>query len=136
MAFFQNTRKPEGLGGKLMVTMMNHGHASLSAFGLQHIAIQENASCLDLGCGGGANVKKLLARSPQGHVTGLDYSEVSVAKSRKCNAAAIEAGRCEIVLGNVMTSPSLTTRSMWQPLLRPFISGPTWRKLLLKCSAS
>ena len=44
MAFFQNTRKPEGLGGKLMVTMMNHGHASLSAFGLQHIAIQENAS--------------------------------------------------------------------------------------------
>ena len=102
MAFFQNTRKPEGLGGKLMVTMMNHGHASLSAFGLQHIAIQENASCLDLGCGGGANVKKLLARSPQGHVTGLDYSEVSVAKSRKCNAAAIEAGRCEIVLGNVM----------------------------------
>ena len=23
MAFFQNTRKPEGLGGKLMVTMMN-----------------------------------------------------------------------------------------------------------------
>ena len=31
MAFFQNTRKPEGLGGKLMVTMMNHGHASLSA---------------------------------------------------------------------------------------------------------
>lgn len=105
MAFFQNTRKPEGLGGKLMVTMMNHGHASLSAFGLQHIAIQENASCLDLGCGGGANVKKLLARSPQGHVTGLDYSEVSVAKSRKCNAAAIEAGRCEIVLGNVMDLP-------------------------------
>lgn len=48
MAFFQNTRKPEGLGGKLMVTMMNHGHASLSAFGLQHIAIQENASCLGL----------------------------------------------------------------------------------------
>ena len=105
MAFFQNTRKPEGLGGKLMVTMMNHGHASLSAFALQHIAIQENASCLDLGCGGGANVKKLLARSPQGHVTGLDYSEVSVAKSRKCNAAAIEAGRCEIVLGNVMDLP-------------------------------
>ena len=105
MAFFQNTRKPEGVGGKLMVTMMNHGHASLSAFGLQHIAIQENASCLDLGCGGGANGKKRLARSPQGHVTGLDYSEVSVAKSRKCNAAAIEAGRCEIVLGNVMDLP-------------------------------
>lgn len=64
MAFFQNTRKPEGLGGKLMVTMMNHGHASLSAFGLQHIAIQENASCLDLGCGGGCQRQKAIGSKP------------------------------------------------------------------------
>lgn len=140
MAFFQNTRKPEGLGGKLMVTMMNHGHASLSAFGLQHIAIQENASCLDLGCGGGANVKKLLARSPQGHVTGLDYSEVSVAKSRKCNAAAIEAGRCEIVLGNVMDLPfpddafhvatAFETIYFWPDLAQAF--AQVFRVLLLR----
>ena len=26
MSFFENTRKPQGLGGKLMVNMMNIGH--------------------------------------------------------------------------------------------------------------
>ena len=26
MSFFENTRKPVGLGGKIMVTMMNLGH--------------------------------------------------------------------------------------------------------------
>lgn len=66
MAFFQNTRKPEGLGGKLMVTMMNHGHASLSAFGLQHIAIQENASCLDLGAEGAPTSKSYWLEAPKG----------------------------------------------------------------------
>lgn len=27
MSFFENTRKPVGLGGKLMVAMMNLGHS-------------------------------------------------------------------------------------------------------------
>ena len=34
--------------------------------------------CLDIGCGGGANVKKLLVKTPYGKVIGIDYSEVSV----------------------------------------------------------
>jgi len=28
MSFFENTRKPMGLGGKLMVAMMNLGHST------------------------------------------------------------------------------------------------------------
>ena len=30
MSFFENTRKPEGFGGKLMVTMMNVGHSAVA----------------------------------------------------------------------------------------------------------
>ena len=30
MGFFQNTCKPDGLGGKLMVKMMNSGHGPLA----------------------------------------------------------------------------------------------------------
>ncbi len=30
MSFFENTRKPTGLGGKLMVNMMNLGHRGLA----------------------------------------------------------------------------------------------------------
>ena len=29
MSFFENTRKPVGFGGKIMVAMMNVGHLSL-----------------------------------------------------------------------------------------------------------
>lgn len=33
MSFFENTRKPAGLGGQLMVTMMNIGHGSIARWG-------------------------------------------------------------------------------------------------------
>lgn len=33
MLFFENTRKPVGLGGKLMVAMMNVGHSAVARWG-------------------------------------------------------------------------------------------------------
>lgn len=102
MGFFQNTCKPEGLGGKIMVTTMNMGgHAALAKWGLSHLQLGDNLSILEIGCGGGANVAELLKRCPNGKVTGVDYSEVSVEKSRKVNARAIQAGRCNIQQENV-----------------------------------
>ena len=40
MSFFQNTCKPKGLGGSLMVNMMNIGHSPMAEWGLKHIKIQ------------------------------------------------------------------------------------------------
>ena len=57
MSFFENTRKPEGLGGKLMLSMMNVGHRALADWGLQIAEIAKDASILDCGCGGGANIR-------------------------------------------------------------------------------
>lgn len=34
MLFFENTRKPVGLGGKFMVAMMNVGHSAVARWGL------------------------------------------------------------------------------------------------------
>ena len=93
MSFFDNTRRPEGLGGKLMVSLMNVGHRSLAHWGMQFLPLSPEARVLDCGCGGGANIKKLLKRCPQGVVKGIDYSEVSAEKARKLNEAAIRAGR-------------------------------------------
>lgn len=105
MSFFQNTCKPKGFGGNLMVNMMNIGHASMAEWGLKHITIQDNDISLDIGCGGGANIKKLLKKSPKGKVFGIDYSEVSVRKSKKINKFAIEKNRCEILQGSVQELP-------------------------------
>ena len=92
MSFFENTRKPVGLGGKIMVAMMNFGHSAMAAWGLHFLQPAPDAMVLDCGCGGGANIKTLLKRCPKGKVQGIDYSAVSVEKARKVNADAIAAG--------------------------------------------
>ena len=62
MSFFENTRKPVGLGGKLMVAMMNLGHSPMARWGLRSLRLAPNAKVLDCGCGGGANIKRLLKK--------------------------------------------------------------------------
>ena len=102
MSFFENTRKPAGLGGKVMVTMMNLGHRPLADWGFQFLHVDKSAAVLDCGCGGGANIRALLKRCPEGVVKGIDYSSVSVEKTRKLNGAAMQAGRCAVMQGSVM----------------------------------
>ena len=101
MSFFQNTRKPEGFGGKIMVAMMNVGHSAVARWGLQFLNAAPDAKVLDCGCGGGANMKRLLKKYPQGIVKGIDYSSVSVKKARRLNRAAIQEGRCVVWQGSV-----------------------------------
>ena len=101
MSFFENTRKPVGLGGKLMVAMMNLGHSPVARWGLQFLNAAPDAKVLDCGCGGGANMKRLLKKCPQGVVKGIDYSPVSAEKSKKVNKAAIMEGRCTVLQGSV-----------------------------------
>ena len=60
MSFFENTRKPVGLGGKIMVAMMNLGHSPVARWGLRFLELTPDAKVLDCGCGGGANIKRLL----------------------------------------------------------------------------
>ena len=105
MSFFENTRKPVGLGGKIMVAMMNIGHSAMAAWGLHFLQPAPDAMVLDCGCGGGANIKTLLKRCPKGKVQGIDYSAVSVEKTRKVNAGAIAAGRCAVQQASVAELP-------------------------------
>lgn len=105
MSFFENTKKPEGLGGKIMVAMMNSGHGKLADWGMSFLGLSTDAAVLDCGCGGGANLRKLLKRCPNGTVTGIDYSSVSVEKSKRLNAKAISEGRCCVLEASVAALP-------------------------------
>ena len=105
MNFFENTRKPQGFGGRIMVKMMNSGHSKLAKWGFTKIYAKTDAKVLDIGCGGGANIANWLAKCTNGHVTGIDYSKVSVEESEKLNAIAIKQGKCDIVYGDVSSMP-------------------------------
>ena len=51
MSFFENTRKPVGLGGKIMVAMMNFGHSAMAAWGLRFLQPAPDAMVLDVALG-------------------------------------------------------------------------------------
>ena len=103
--FFENTRKPMGNSGRLLTIMMNRGHAAMAKWGLSHIVLDKSGHVLDVGCGGGANLVRLLALCPDGLVTGVDYSEISVEKSKKLTSAAIHGGKCRVLQADVSELP-------------------------------
>ncbi len=103
---FSNTRKPEGFWGRMMVAGMNGGsHAAMASWGLDLANVSAEGEILDIGCGGGANLSRLMDRSLRAKVTGVDYSSVSVNKSRKVNADAIAKGRCKVLEASVASIP-------------------------------
>ena len=105
MGFYQNTRKPVGFGGTIMVRLMNVCHSPIATWGFSKLSMRDNLKILDIGCGGGKNIATWLRKSKNSHVTGLDYSEVSVDESSKKNKWAIKRNRCEILRGNVAEMP-------------------------------
>ena len=99
--FFNQTRKPEGFLGKLMLSGMNSGHAKLADWGLTHLPKLSVSEAVDLGCGGGRNAGELLKKYPAAQVTAVDYSALCVEKAKAYNRAMIAAGRCTVQQGNV-----------------------------------
>ena len=99
--FFNQTRKPEGFLGKLMLSGMNSGHAKLADWGFTHLPALSVSEAVDLGCGGGRNAGELLKKYPSAHVTAIDYSPLCVEKAAGYNRAMIAAGRCTVRQGDV-----------------------------------
>ena len=68
-----------------MLKFMNLCHAPLTNWGLKLVKIQDGWTMLDIGCGGGATLQRLLKRSKDAQVYGIDISEESVNKARNVN---------------------------------------------------
>ena len=94
---------------------------------------------MDIGCGGGANIANWLGKCAAGHVTGIDYSKVSVEESKKLNAIAINQGKCDVVHGDVSSMPfddeafdcvsAFETVYFWKDLEKMFCRGsPRYEK--------
>ena len=130
MSFLENTRKPAGFGGKVMVRMMNLGHRALSSWGLSFLPALKEGAVLDCGCGGGAAIRRLLQKYQTCKICGIDYSPVSVNTACAVNQAAIASGRCDIRQASVLDLPFETahfdlvtafeTVYFWPQLLQSF----------------
>ena len=100
-----NPRKPEGAEGEEMLERMNQSHYEVTGWALSHWTIEADDQILDIGCGGGATLYRMAEKVTSGHVTGVDYSTVSVETSRKNNEANIRSGKMEVLEGSVEALP-------------------------------
>lgn len=87
---FTNCAYPKGLMGRAMLRFMNLCHAPLTNWGLNLVGIQDGWTMLDIGCGGGATLRRLLKRSKGAKVYGIDISEESVVKAKKVNIDVLD----------------------------------------------
>lgn len=100
-----NPAKPSGRAGEDMLRYMNEEHSDLTEWALSLLDYGRKDRILDIGCGGGATLGRLAALVPEGHLTGVDYSDVSVSLASKINEEHIRAGRMEIVKASVLNLP-------------------------------
>ncbi len=103
-SLFTNCANPQGRMGRAMLRFMNLCHAPLTNWGLDLIHFQDGWTMLDVGCGGGATLKRLLKRSKNSQVYGIDISKESVEKARKVNAKLLDK-RVFVAQGSVEKLP-------------------------------
>ncbi len=89
-SFFSQCARPKGALGRVMLSFMNYTHAPLTNWGLKLVDVQDGWTMLDVGCGGGFTIRRLLKRSKDVKVYGIDISEESVAKAKKVNAEVLD----------------------------------------------
>ena len=97
--------RPTGRFGHWMIRIMNAEHSKMTDWALAKLAVENGSTVLDVGCGGGRTVNKLAGMASTGKVFGVDFSEESVATSRRTNEKLIGLGRVEIVHGTVSALP-------------------------------
>lgn len=103
--YLRNAAKPTGKVGTEVLTRMNEHHKELADWAFSHVSIAHDATALDVGCGGGANLERLLNLCSQGTVLGVDYSPTSVQTSVEHNQAAVDTGRLSVQEASVDNLP-------------------------------
>ncbi len=84
----------------MMLVTMDREHLPMAEWGFSQFDMPAEADIIDLGCGGGYNIKRIMERCPKGKVVGFDISAESVKKAKSVNKAEL-GKRCEIRQGSV-----------------------------------
>jgi ubiquinone/menaquinone biosynthesis C-methylase UbiE len=97
----EHARNARGLLGRLIAFIMARETWSQNLRAMDALGIEPADHVLDIGCGHGRSLTELAARAPQGHIVGLDPSELMVVIAKRRNRPLVEAGRVTVVLSSV-----------------------------------
>ncbi|MBQ9575543.1 MAG: class I SAM-dependent methyltransferase [Muribaculaceae bacterium] len=77
--YYDRASNPRGFWGKrVLKTMNSEEHQAMPEWALDGIQVPDQPSVLDVGCGGGANIRRMLKRFPGSMVSGLDHSPLAI----------------------------------------------------------
>ncbi len=100
----QNAKNPTGEQGIKTLERMNLSHENLTNWALTFLTVKKPSKVLDIGCGGGATIKRLFNKYPQSFIYGVDYSHESIELSKKTNEDILNKS-CEISWADVHDLP-------------------------------
>ena len=102
----QNARKPrEDQYGNAMLERMNEHHKNLHDWALSHVTLSDKTAILDVGFGGGQNIRNMMQLAENARFYGIDYSPASYKKCQQVNQDAISQGKLEITVGSADALP-------------------------------
>ncbi|MDO5718947.1 MAG: class I SAM-dependent methyltransferase [Tissierellia bacterium] len=102
--FYRNTKKPRSdFGGRLIIKIMNKGHKKMADWARSNFQINADDTGLDIGCGGGQNLKDQIKLCKK--MYGIDYSNQSVEFSIKHNKKDVDENKIEITRADVSKIP-------------------------------
>jgi ubiquinone/menaquinone biosynthesis C-methylase UbiE len=99
------SRKPKGFVGKIMLNIMNNAHKSIFQFGIENINIVENINLLDLGFGGGKALRLLSKKYDKIKLFGIDFSEEAIKAANKNNKNDIQTGKIKLLQADIKNIP-------------------------------
>ena len=99
------SRKPKGFVGKIMLKIMNKAHRNIFELGIGNINIQEDNRILDLGFGGGIALKQLSRQYKNIKLFGIDFSEEAIETASKNNINDIQSGKITLIKADIEKIP-------------------------------
>jgi SAM-dependent methyltransferase len=102
--------RPTGLAGRLAGWIMAHrsSNRTRNAWVVSLLDVQRDDRVLEVGIGPGLAIRELSRRAVEGHVCGVDHSEVMLRQAAKRNAEGIRHGRVELRLGSADHLPAFS----------------------------
>jgi ubiquinone/menaquinone biosynthesis C-methylase UbiE len=99
--------RPHGVPGRVAGWVMAHrgSNRQRNRWVVALLDVQPTDRVLEVGFGPGIAIAELARRATRGHVYGIDHSDVMVRQARRHNAAAVRAGRVELLLASVDRLP-------------------------------
>jgi SAM-dependent methyltransferase len=123
---------PTGVGGHVAGWIMSHRPSNLARnrWAVDLLDIQPAERVLELGCGPGVALAAIAERAVDGVAVGVDQSPVMIHQARRRNAAAVAAGRVQLVCAAVEDLLSANSngedeRAVAQPFAEPFHAALT-----------